>query len=485
MDMKKSGGRRERLIKLFAIVIVICMVLMSLGYVFMMLGYGGTYVYAAQDSESKLDELDGVLKYIVKNYKDKVEYSDLVNAAYDGVFSSLGDPYSAYYVNDKTLGGVTTELSSEYSGIGVTLQEEKDGRILILNVAEEGPAYDAGIKAGSYVTAVDGVSTKGMSVAAVASAIRGEPGTAVNISVSFGGGTSQYRLVRRQLALRSVHYKMLEDDIGGIKIDRFAENVEKEFAIARMKLLAEGADSFIIDLRDNSGGYMNVAVDIAEMLLDEGTILTYTQQGKQIQILKASADSTKKVPIAVMVNGRTASAAEMLTAALKDNGAAVVVGETTFGKGIVQWSQQTKFGDSFKLSCEYFLRPNGESIDGRGIVPDYIVYSSGYLTEDERIYAEEVILPLDRGKRYFAGQYGLNVLAAQQRLVLLGYDVDTNARMDDFTLEALSELQKLAGGKPYGGLDYFTLKALDSRYNALLEADGSDAQLKKAIELLK
>ena len=118
-------------------------------------------------------------------------------------------------------------------------------------------------------------------------------------------------------------------------------------------------------------------------------------------------------------------------------------------------------------------------------MPDYVVYNSGSLTDAGRAYAASSVIPLDLTQKYSAGQYGLNVLAAQQRLMLLGYSVETNSRMDEKTVEALKDIQKDAGGKPYGGLDFFTLKALDARYNALVNADGTDLQLAKALELLK
>ena len=122
---------------------------------------------------------------------------------------------------------------------------------------------------------------------------------------------------------------------------------------------------------------------------------------------------------------------------------------------------------------------------GKGLTPDYVVYNSGSLTDAGRAYAASSVIPLDLTQKYSAGQYGLNVLAAQQRLMLLGYSVETNSRMDEKTVEALKDIQKDAGGKPYGGLDFFTLQALDSRYNALVNADGTDLQLAKALELLK
>jgi len=492
---KNSNNRKKRAARVLAIVLSACMILTLMGYFFMIFAnatgtayVGVVYAEDLDDSKTAKDRyefLHDIIEFVHENYADKLSYDDLVNAAYKGVFDSL-DNYSEYYIDSVGADATANALASEYGGVGLSIQTESGG-IRIVSVNPAGPAYEAGIKPQGLITAVDGVSTAGKTSEEAAAMMRGEPGTSVSVTIDYSGSSRTYTLTRRKLAITSVSSEMLDGNIAYIKISDIAEKTPEEFALARVRLLADGASGMVLDLRDNGGGYMSQAQQIAEMLLDEGIITKYVQQGQETYSNEAFPDSTKKVPIVVLTNEYTASAAEMLTAALHDNGAAKTVGTTTYGKGIGQSLFSLKNGDSLKLTTIHFLTPNGVDFNGKGLKPDYIVYNSGSLTEEGREYAAKNVIPLSLEQRYFSGQTGLNVLAAQQRLFLLGYSLTPNGQMDSATVEAIKELQKKAGGKPYGGLDFFTLKALASAYDALVNNTGSenDAQLAKALELLR
>lgn len=486
-------GRKKRAARVLATVLAACMVLMLMSYLFMLSGGSGAAAFVAVSYAAELDGdesaseryefLGDLIEFVHENYADRLSYDELVTAAYEGLFDSL-DEYSEYYPGGEGANALPEALASEYSGVGVSINESKEG-VYIVSVNPEGPAHAAGVPEHSRVTAVDGVSMKGRSAQDVMKALRGEEGSAVSLTVEYEGAEKSYRLIRKKLSIHSVSGEMLEGDIAYIDIADMAEKTASEFADARMRLLAEGARGMIIDLRGNIGGYIKQAEMIAEMLLDSGVITIYVKQGEEIERVEASADSTKKLPIVVLTDQHTASAAELLAAALHDNGAAKTVGTATYGKGLGQNIFSLRNGDSIKLSTIHFLSPKGADFNGKGIKPDYLVFNSGTLTEEGRAYVQENVIPLDTERRYFAGQTGLNVLAAQQRLMLLGYELTPNGRMDGSTVEALKALQSQAGGKPYGGLDIFTLKALAAAYDSLVGATEGDAQLLKALDLLK
>ena len=486
--MNRSDKKRKTMARILALILVVGMVLLSLTYLAMAFGNSaalGNVAYAAEGddiAQNRLDLLPDVLEYIHETYKDEISYEELVNAAYLGVFDSL-DPFSEYYFASKGVEAISNALDSNYAGIGVTIQLNDDGDILITAITKNSPAEAAGMTAGGIITAIDGVSTKGLSLDDAATKMRGKAGTQVAVTVSYNGVPKTFTLTRAELVAPSLNYEM-KDGIGYINLSSFSSGTAAEFRQARMELLAQGAKGFVLDLRNNTGGYLDAAIEISETLLDDGVICYLEQQGKIVETYSASPDDTKKVPIVLLTNGYTASASEILVMALTENGKAKTVGTSTYGKGYAQQVVTVVNGDSLKLSQFYFLGPKKTRITENGLAPDYVVNLS-YEFDDKTLALINSALPLDLKARYFSGQYGLNVLAAQQRLYILGYDVDMTARMDEKTLDAIKDVQKNAGGKPYGGLDYFTLKALNSAYETAISGATEDLQLKKALELLK
>ncbi|MBR0115575.1 MAG: peptidoglycan-binding protein, partial [Firmicutes bacterium] len=293
---------------------------------------------------------------------------------------------------------------------------------------------------------------------------------------------------RRKITTASLTYKMLDNGIGYINIDSFSETTSQEFSEARLALLNQGMNGMIIDLRSNGGGYISEAWNIADRLTGKGVLGYYFQQGEVYETIKTYDNKIRKVPIVVLVNQFTASASEALTAALKENGAAVVVGEVTYGKGEAQIQYTVKNGDSFKITFITFTGPTKKPINGVGIVPDFLVYTYGGYTSEEAAKIVNSMVPLNENERCYEGDMSLNVLAAQQRLNYLGYDVERTGIMDAPTMDALREVQKRAGSYAYGNLDNFTIKALKEQFNALLgidrNGDIADTQLQKAIDVL-
>ena len=490
--MKYSEKRRRTAAKILAFVLIAAMLLTSGYYILMIFAQDtaldclAVYGSDKEDSEEDMERLYGIedlIYFIHEYYKDEVTYEFLVDAAYNGVVDSLGDPWSVYYVTTDESDSFVQSINQEYCGIGVTMQLDAN-RCLITDVNKTGPAYEAGMHSGCYITAVDGKSVEGLSLNEISEKVRGVEGTKVVVTVDENGTKKDFTVTRRKVRIATVNYEMLEDNIGYISLSSFGNSTVEEFRIARLTLLSQGAESLILDIRDNGGGYVSTALTIADDLIDEGILSRFVHRGEDLIEYEAEPDKTKKVPMVLLVNEYSASASEILAAALKDNGTAVLVGNTTYGKGVAQMIQDLDNNDAVKLSIYYFVTPNGDDINGVGITPDYIVPTSRYSGE-EAVSILSSVVPMAEEKKYYAGEYGLNVLAAQQRLAYLGYDVEPTAKMDEKTVAAIKAFQPTFGGYPYGGLDFGTQKAICAAFDALFTADASDPQLQKAVELLR
>ncbi len=487
--MKKE---KKLLVRIMAILLAAAMIIGSGFYLVYLIADNGSVAYGLSTDEEayeKLDRLKDVIKIIDKYYKDDVDLNKLVDAAYNGVFDSL-DRWSVYYSSIDEEAAFTDSLENkEYSGVGLTIQEQSDGTVKVLTVNPNGGALSAGVKKGDIITAVNGKSVEGKSSSEVADLLKGVAGTKVKITVSRKTGTFTFEVERRKIQVTSVNYEMLDGGIGYIQISNFNEGEGAEFRAAVEFVDSQGSNKLIIDLRDNAGGYTNEAMEsLSAILRPNKTLVKYIAQGEELDkelLLGDENQSQEDYKIVVLVNENTASAAEIMAIAIKGNDAGKLVGVNTYGKGVAQQIISLTGVDSMKLSRFYFVGPNGETIDGTGIKPDYVVYNGAELTEEYVKAASSGIIPMNEGKKYLTkGSYGLNVLAAQQRLFALGYVVNTNSILDEATMIALSDVQKNAGLFPYGALDFSTIKALDEQFNAFLYGSG-DAQLEKAIELLK
>jgi carboxyl-terminal processing protease len=260
-----------------------------------------------------------------------------------------------------------------------------------------------------------------------------------------------------------------------------------EFKAARISLANKGARAFIIDLRNNPGGLINPAVDIANQLMPEGPITHFAQKGTIVETLYASGQVATKLPIVVLVNKGTASASEILAGAFQDSGIAKVVGTTTYGKGVAQQISTLKNGATFKLSNYYFLTPNQKKIDQVGIQPDYTIDNQENAFADVLLQEYVDFAPMNEKVKPKPGSMGLNVFGAQQRLDMIGYDVPINGMMDPATVAAVHKFQKEQGLYAYGTLDYATMSTLEKATVDYItnSKSGGDLQLEKAISLLQ
>lgn len=422
---------------------------------------------------------------IKANYKDDITYRELIDGTYEGIFNKLKDPYSVYYKSDTESDAFIESVSGEFSGIGVRLVES-NGRCMVESPVADSPAEKAGLQAGDFIVKVDDTNIAGMQLDSIVNLIKGETGTRVKITVEREGKLHTVSLVREVIRISSVSYRLLDDNIGYIRIAQMDSDTHLEFKNAKLRLIAQGAKSFIIDLRNNAGGYTQVAIDIADQLMPKGPITHFEQKGEIKETVYATGHGDLGIPVVLLVNKGTASASEILAAALKESGVATLVGTRTYGKGVAQKIVNMDMGSSYKLSMYYFLTPNKNKIDKLGITPDYIVENYKGIDRETLLTEYSSFAKMSEERKPKLGDLGLNVYGAQQRLSLLGYEVQISGTMDQKTTEAVKAFQKSQGLYEYGVLDYATMNALDqAAYEYSIGADiERDLQLEKAVELL-
>lgn len=332
-------------------------------------------------------KLAQIKSYIDKYYLEDYEDQELINNAYRGYVAGLEDPYSAYMTADEY---ESYELSSmgSYSGIGVTFQMDEKGNYVIVNVSKDSPADKAGLKSGDYLLKVDGKTYMDSDV--MASNIRGKKGTKVKITYLHDEEEKEVTIVRDKIVQKSVDHKMLNDDIGYIQISEFISTTGSDFDKALDEIRKEGAKKLILDLRDNGGGLVDDAIQVADQFLDAGVACYVEDKNGRTEEYNVK-DGKTDLETVVLVNGNSASASEILAAAMQDNGY-TLVGEKTFGKGVIQTSFQMPGGDAVKLTILKYLSPKKREIHKKGIKPNVKVKDDKDTKEDEQLEKAEDLL---------------------------------------------------------------------------------------------
>ena len=314
---------------------------------------------------SKYDKLLGLENVIESEYYQKVSEEDLIDGALKGLFEGLNDPY---YTSDE-FQTLKEQTSGSFVGIGVYIGvNSENDKITIISPIEGSPAQKSGIKSGDVVVKVNRKSIESKTVDEVIKQIKGKENTTVNLTVERDGKEIDFDITRKTIVTKSVSSEVKEDNIGYLRITSFDENTYKEFKENLSNLKEKGIKGLVIDLRDNPGGLLDVCVDIADDLIGEGTIV-YTKDNSGKKEYYKSDKNELDMPMAVLINGGSASASEILTAALVDNNKAVAIGETSFGKGLVQSVKGLKDGTGYKLTTAQYFTPNDNYINGKGITP--------------------------------------------------------------------------------------------------------------------
>lgn len=328
--------------------------------------------YEIIDRYRRLDEVRATL---MNEYYQPLDEDELVLGAIRGMMSAVGDPYTFYYTADE-MTAANEEFGGVYHGVGMLVQLTDDGAIEVARVYEDSPAEAAGVRMGDRIVAVDGVEVSGESAQTLNEAIdriQGEDGTTVVLSVQRDGEILDLEVMRAEVSISYVEYQIINGDIGYINISQFSGNDVEGFQEAVSALQAADVSGVIIDIRNNPGGLLTDVVEIADALLPEG-LIAYVEDGHGNRTEYTSDADYWDVPLVVMVNGMSASASELLSAAIQDYDRGTIVGTTTYGKGIVQTLITfAEDGAGMQLTTASYYSPSGRSIHENGVEPDVTV----------------------------------------------------------------------------------------------------------------
>lgn len=353
-------------------VIIIIIVSIAFGFV---IGSGVSFFrdeYQGIEISASLQEFISVYHNIIDTYYEDLDEQKLVDAAINGMLSSLDDPYSTY-MDEENSDAFSESVDGSYTGIGITLLLNDDGEFVVLDVLEDSPAEKEDIQVGDIVVEIDGESLEGLSMGEVTSKIK-DNSNSVRLTLRRGEEELNKKITPDTVDLVSVTsdvYALNNGNAGYIAINNFAANTYKQFKKELKKIEKKNIKSLIIDVRSNPGGHVQQTRDILELFIEKGKVLYQVQFKDDITKIKDETKSSRNYPIVVLVNSSSASAAEILASGFQDSYKnTTIVGEVTYGKGTVQTAYTLSDGTSIKYTTEKWLTPKGKWIDGEGITPD-------------------------------------------------------------------------------------------------------------------
>jgi carboxyl-terminal processing protease len=320
-----------------------------------------------------------VYQSLKANYDGKLTETELLNGIKEGLAAAPGDPYTEYFTPSAAK-DFNNELNNTFSGIGAELSQSSNGDIEIIAPIAGTPAAKAGLQPQDIITAINGVSTSGMSVDAAVDAVRGVAGTKVTLQILRNQTqTLSLTITRQNIIVPSVTTKILPGNIGYLAISTFADDTSSLAQKDASQLASEHVKGIILDLRNDPGGLLTAAINVSSLWLPQGqTILQEKRGNTVVQTYYAEGgDVLHGIPTVVLINGGSASASEITTGALHDNGDAYVIGQKSFGKGVVQQLINFSDGSQLKVTVASWYRPNGQDIEHKGITPDKTVPDSG------------------------------------------------------------------------------------------------------------
>ena len=331
----------------------------------------------------------GTLASVIGLVKTQALYDihtpNIIEGATSGVVDALDDPYSKY-LDKKTWKDLKERLEAEFGGIGVYVLQDREGRLKVVSPIKGTPAYKEGIKDGDIIIRINGESTMGMTQDDAVHLMRGDPGTQLVLGVYREAANQEYdfKIIREVINIPSVEAKTLDSagQIGYIRLNQFHSRSAQEMADNVNKLLAEKhIKGLILDLRDNGGGDFDSSISIASIFLDGEEVVSVADAKGNKNVYRASREKVD-IPMVVLVNGNSASASEILAGALQDNKRALLVGQKTYGKGLVQTVYPLRNGGALKLTTQKYFTPDGTDINEIGINPDYTIENNPESDQD-------------------------------------------------------------------------------------------------------
>ena len=390
-DFEKE--KKSLKIKFIISTIIIALIVAVAASEFTLIYYGGFLGLkkgeAEKDSKENIeniaDTLENFRDVIDKLYIGEIDEQKILDETIKGYINGLDDEYSVYMTAEEWKEFQADALGN-YVGIGIYMSVDKNGNVVVVSPIKGTPAEEAGIETGDIIVYVNDESMLGVSSDIVSSKIKGEAGTKVKITVLRNEEYLDFEIERKSIKVYHVESEILENNIGYIALLTFDEGCSEEFKSAYESLKLQGAQKIILDLRNNSGGLVNECLKIADMMLPKGAIelITTDAQGNK-EISKSQNNPIIECEIVVLVNEYSASASEILVAALRDNNKAKVVGETTFGKGVIQSVFELNDGSVLKLTVNEYFTPKETKINKVGVTPDYEVKLDTKSEEDAQL----------------------------------------------------------------------------------------------------
>ena len=320
-----------------------------------------------------ITELEYVRGIIERYYVDNVEKDIVLDGAKSGMVAALEDKHSYFITSEYGFDVFQSNATGEYAGIGVTITMENENSeyVLVMKASEDSPAYKSGIRTGDYIIKADGVDLKGKNTSEVSSVIKGKPGTDVKITVLRGLDEKEFTVTRAKISAESVESKILNGNIGYVKLDQFDSDTDKELD----KHISNLGDikGLVVDLRQNPGGIMNVAISVLDKFLDKGNIIVTAKYKDSETVYKAENKKSYEMPLVVIVDSNSASASEIFASAIKENDRGIIVGTKTYGKGSIQRTFPLPNNEGINLTVGRFYSPDGNTINEVGVEPDVLV----------------------------------------------------------------------------------------------------------------
>lgn len=319
--------------------------------------------------EGKLNAIDSVLESFYFGDVDDETAKDNIYKAY---LSSYGDKYTMYYTADEYK-ALKESTNGKFYGIGAVCQLSGEGGVLLVDVYDNGAGYQAGLRSGDRVVNVDGRDITDMELSSAVALIKGDKGTSVTLEVIRGTERLTFSVVRDAVEAKTVSYTLLDNNIGYLSISQFEEVTTKQFKAAVEDLQSQGMKGLVIDIRNNPGGLLDTVVGMLKYMLPDGLIVyTEDKQGNRKEY-KGQDNDEFNLPLAVLVNGNSASASEIFAGAIQDYGKGTIIGTQTYGKGIVQTVKPLTDGSAIKFTIAKYFTPKGQDIHGKGVTPDMVV----------------------------------------------------------------------------------------------------------------
>ncbi|MBU4450392.1 MAG: S41 family peptidase [Actinobacteria bacterium] len=324
-----------------------------------------------------IKSIEDTINLVLSNAINIKTKDELISAAVRGVIDSLGDKYADYFPRDE-YNRILDSYSGTMSGIGVVVTTDDKGQVIVVKTIADSPAFKKGVKEGDIIIAVEGKDVKGMALDTVVSLIKGKEGTDVNITVfrPSDNNNLDFKITRERFYVPNYYTEVLEGSIAYIQYIDFQESGTKQMDKELKKIIDDGAKGIILDLRNNLGGTLIDAVDLCDLFLDKGVIVTVkgrSNNKESFEEFSAKDGGYTEIPMIVLINGYSASASELAAGALKDDNRAVLVGEKSFGKGTVQILERLSDGSGIKFTTAKYYLPSGVTIDGVGVQPDILV----------------------------------------------------------------------------------------------------------------